>query len=511
MKSVQSNGHIAEPESVAMFPDIEEQSRRLREAVNQFPEPKQATTPSHSDNESEERNLLDECVAIPETLFARLPEFYQDQLRLFPTVDEKRVFLCGALPTVASLLPNLMGAHADGLYSPDVFVAVVASAGQGKGTAAKAFDLAARVHEMLQFDSQNAMLAYEARQKSDSSGSEQQPPDKCLIVPANASSIALITALYDNNGRALLAETEIDSLLASDRNAEWGNVSSILRNAFHHETISVKRKGTYRGKTTLSIKRPCLSVFLSGTPHQFKELMQSTENGLFSRFAVYFHNPNMTWRSHRPTAQSRLREEVLAKYAEGLCNNVYLRLSRRKEDFPPVMVELPETAWELIDTTFSELQTRFYEEEQRPDLLSSARRGAIIAFRLSLQFAVMRWIERHSLENFKVLCSEKEVSIEADDYDVATAVQLAQIFTNHAHALSSLLPRHTTAVASNKASVMRFLEALPQEFTADESLQIGEGMQLSRATVFRYIKQLSGNCILPIRHGKYQKLTKNLT
>jgi hypothetical protein len=511
MKNVPTNGHISEPESLAMFPDLHEQHRILKEATSKFPL-KTAQTQAGNETallEEHEVNLLNECIDIPEGVYDLLPSYYTNILRLFPTQQEKQVFLCGMLPTIAALLPNVQGAHADGFYDASFYLALVAGAGQGKGTAAKAFELASGVDTMLQSETEQARLNYEAAQKSDEGANTQPPPDRCLIVPANASSIALIQTLYDNGGRALLAETEIDSLLASDRNTEWGNVSSILRSAFHHETISVKRKGTYRGKTTLSVKHPALSVFLSGTPHQFKELMHSTENGLFSRFAVLFHNPPMDWRTHRPTPQSREREQTIRFYAE-LFKSVYDCLIRRNPEFPPVQIELSEELWDLIDSTYSSVQQEFYDEYQRPDLLPSARRGAIIAFRLAIQFTVLRWIEDNSLEAFKFLCKEENPVIQAGVRDVECGVMLARVFTSHAHALSSLLPQHTKAVASSKASLMRFLEALPEEFTTDESVQIGEGMQLSRATVFRYVKQLSGNYILPIRHGKYQKLTNNL-
>ncbi len=463
---------------------------------------------------AEEHSPLDECVEIPSVVYSLLPDFYTQLLDFFPTKEEKDVFLCGMLPTIASVLPNVQGAHADGYYSTDIFLALVASAGQGKGTAAKAFTLAQAIDDELRYRSEQDILSYQAREAALEKGekiTEQPPPEKCHIIPANASAIAMMQALYDNDGRALVAETEIDSMLASDRNADWGNISSILRSAFHHEAISVKRKSAHRGKTMLKIERPSLSVFLSGTPNQFQELMHSTENGLFSRFAVYYHNPKIEWRTHRPTKQSMERVEAISRSAQML-RIIYLNLVKR-EDIPPVHIVISDAHWDAIDKAFSTLQNEFYHDEQRPDLMPSARRGAIIAFRLAMQFALLRWYnctDENEFSLYDFLSKEENATIYATDEDITCAIHLARTFTYHAQALSSLLPRTTKAVSSSKASVMRFLEALPNEFTTDESVQIGAGLHLSRPTVFRYIKQLSGNYIQAVRHGKYHKVSDSI-
>jgi hypothetical protein len=292
-------------------------------------------------------------------------------------------------------------------------------------------------------------------------------------------------------------------MLAADKNAEWGNVSSILRGAFHHEAVSVKRKTAYRGKTTLSIKHPCLSVFLSGTPSQFQELMHSTENGLFSRFAVYYHSPPLTWRSHRPTAKSTGRKDAIQTEAE-ILKTVYELLTGRNAAFPPLYVELSCEQWNDIDLAFSVMQDEFFHEEQRPDLLPSARRGAIVAFRLAIQFAVFRWIEGNGLQGFAALCKEESAVIQATDADVECAVMLAKTFTHHAHKLSSLLPRTTKAVSSTKASVMRFLDALPEEFETRDAVSIGEGIGIPERTVKRYLSSLVKSSAISKRvNGKY--------
>jgi hypothetical protein len=155
------------------------------------------------------------------------------------------------------------------------------------------------------------------------------------------------------------------------------------------------------------------------------------------------------------------------------------------------------------------MQDSFFHEEQRADLLPSARRGAIIAFRLAMQFAVLRWIEMNGLTAFAELCKQETAVIDATDEDVNCAVLLAKTFASHAHKLSSLLPQTAHAVSSPKTSVSRFLDALPEDFETREAVNIGAKLGIDqRRTVERYLKRLTeSGALRKTTNGKYFKPT----
>lgn len=81
-------------------------------------------------------------------------------------------------------------------------------------------------------------------------------------------------------------ETEGDTL-ANTFDSDYGNYSDGFRKAFHHEAISYIRR---KDKEYVSIKSPCLSTLLTGTPQQVRSLIKDAENGLFSRFLFYYLN-----------------------------------------------------------------------------------------------------------------------------------------------------------------------------------------------------------------------------
>jgi hypothetical protein len=467
------------------------------------------TASSEEDNE-DEPDALSLAAGLPAGTVERLPAFYRRLIGLYPTHGEQLVFLCGMLPVVASCLPKVAGSHADGYYSPDLFVAVVAAAGAGKGVAAQARKLAEGVDEFVTERSLQAVAAFKAMQaQAKEAGNEFsgiEPPECSHLMPANTSAAAFFAGIYDNGGRGLTFESEIDMMGDAHANSEWGDYSSFLRCAFHHETISVKRKTQHQGRSLLKIQHPCVSVFLSGTSEQFANLMRSTENGLFSRFAAYFHNPPLHWRSHRPTPRSTERPAALEE-ASQLLLLIYKTLEGRTE---PLYIDLTAKQWDMIDSTFAGLQEQFLEQHS-PDLLPTARRGAIIAFRLALQFTVLRHVERVKVETFTTQCDVSRgapmlKSLEANDDDVQAAVALAMLLADHAARLTSILPRRPKQATNQVTGKMAFFESLPDEFETKEAVEIAKTVKISERTAKRYLLSLTEEEILTkYTAGKYAK------
>lgn len=54
--------------------------------------------------------------------------------------------------------------------------------------------------------------------------------------------------------------------------------------------------------TYFEIKNPKISIVLSATPDQLKPLINSKENGLFSRFIFYFFDTISEWKDVSPQA-----------------------------------------------------------------------------------------------------------------------------------------------------------------------------------------------------------------
>lgn len=71
-----------------------------------------------------------------------------------------------------------------------------------------------------------------------------------LFIPANSSATAVYQVLNDNGGQRLMFETEGDTLANT---SDYCNYSDGFRKAFHHETISYKRR---KDREYVNIRNP---------------------------------------------------------------------------------------------------------------------------------------------------------------------------------------------------------------------------------------------------------------
>lgn len=218
----------------------------------------------------------EELPLFPEKVYSRLPPFLDSVMKSAISPSDRDMLLIGAITVLSSTLGKVSGVYDERIVYPNLYLFVSADAGMGKGALTLCRELVAPI---------NAELRAVARQQladSDSS-KEKDIPMLALIIPANSSASAFIKTLADNNGTGLMFETEGDTL-SQTLKSDYGNYSDTLRKAFHHEPVSLCRRKDWE---FLELDCPKLSVVLAGTPGQVRNLIQDSENGLFSRFMFF--------------------------------------------------------------------------------------------------------------------------------------------------------------------------------------------------------------------------------
>lgn len=214
----------------------------------------------------------EELPFFPKEIYDRLPPFLYSVMKSAISPSDRDMLLIGAITVLSSTLGKVSGVYDERIVYPNLYLFVSADAGMGKGALTLCRELVAPI---------NAELRAVARQQSANSGSkDKDTPMLALIVPANSSASAFIKTLADNNGTGLMFETEGDTL-SQTLKSDYGNYSDTLRKAFHHEPVSLCRR---KDREFLELDCPKLSVVLAGTPGQVRNLIQDSENGLFSRF-----------------------------------------------------------------------------------------------------------------------------------------------------------------------------------------------------------------------------------
>lgn len=384
-------------------------------------------------------------------VFTNLPALLRQPCQLLTSDVEREVFLIGALGVVSGILPNVQGFYDGDTVAPNLYVYVLAPYGTGKGALKYAQRLGALIHRKLREQTEQAQTEYDEQKaqfeknlatfKRDKKGTAEPPAppappkNRMLYIPANNSKTGFFQLLDENEGRAVLFETEGDTL-ADAIGQDYGNFSDGLRKAFHHETISYYRRGN--GGEFVEIQRPALSLILSSTFDQLLNLLPTAENGLFSRFLYYNLQPDTSFRDVFDPSK-RAYESTFEKLATefGKMFDYLTNLGT------PLQIELTANQRAQFLTLFSDMKRDVYDDHS-PDLGGSVNRLGLICFRVCMVFTALRAFETGNTAA-PMICS---------DTDFDNAVRVVRVLLKHALSVYWRLPQSGDATGSNEADMM---------------------------------------------------------
>lgn len=480
---------ILESEATALIKqrfnyDDGEVSRTIRSAYVHVEEHGSAVP---SEDSPDDDQLLN-TPTIPAEVYRQLPGLLRRGVSVFDTPRESDMYLIGALTVLSGCMDNVTGLYDQRTVYPNLYAFVVAPAASGKGAMAQAKSLGKRIHQEMLKDSEALMEEYEAKLKVFKKSKEEgatppvKPKRKILFVPANSSSSAVIGHLHQSDSRAIMFETEADTL-GNTFKQDWGGYSDLLRKAYHHEAITFSRKTL---DEFIEVEQPQLSVLLSGTPSQVSNLIHSAEDGLFSRFTFYTFRIPPEWRDVSPK-EGKHWEHTFTEMSEQV-NGLYKTLLSREVNF-----ELRPSQWEELNNTFDgwlqEMVSRMGE-----DAASSIKRLGMGVFRVAMILTVLRRYETGTLTE-NLIC---------EDVDFNSALQMASVFKEHAAAVFSTLKGNKRKPGSK--SMRRFLDSLPnEEFTRKDAVTVGERIGIKARAVDSFLKKLSPEYLTSPGHGVYRK------
>ncbi len=405
-----------------------------------------------------------------------LPPILQKIVSLANSDEDADLLLLGSIVTFSACLPNIYGTYGQRRVYPNLYLFVSAPASAGKGRLTLCRRLVEPIHWALKAESaaewkdyQRRLKRYYAAQNKEELEMPQEPPQKMLIIPANASATSVFQILADNNECGLLFETEGDTLAQTFR-SEHGNYSDGFRKAFHHEPISYVRR---KNKEHVEVKEPRLSAVMSGTPRQIETLIPDAENGLFSRFLYYTMQLKLEW------------IDVFAEHKDGTLDaqfdalaQRFLRLYHFLQRSQEMRFMLSKEQQTRLNEAFSEMQLR-YAEQLGEEFASSVRRHGLMTFRIAMVITVLRMVEGAGYSPL----------IECNDVDFETALKIARVMIKHAAAVFCELAK-LPEVRMVPADAMRIAEALGAEFGRLDFLHKAAELGVNVDTARRYLNQL---------------------
>ena len=470
------------------FRDVKEkleEEKRCLEAENQALREK---LEEHSDEEpsgkgsSASLSGLDGASPFPD-VYPDLPSPLQEAVTTFEERHERDVFLTAALPALGASMPCVRGyyGHIPEPLSPHSYAAIVAGAAGGKGSAKWARKLVKKVDQRIEEKAQSRIESWESRKReheaNDDTGEpfgEPRPPEKSLFLPANTSAAAFHEGLRDFDERALVFETEIDTMMNA-LGQEWGKYDDTLRKAYHHEPASYRRKE----EGSVDLKNPCLSVVLSGTPRQFAGLMGSSESGLYSRFALYYFEAPPVWISQKPTEKALGKIDRFGNYAEQVAE-MHSLLSEREE---PIRFCLTDEQWGLHKTVLENLLHRAAREGQG-HMSDVYKRAGVVAFRVAMTLAVLRAFE----EDIPLVMANE---LEAKNSEVEIGLELARTYADHAVRFAEERLDEVEPVDASSHRIAVMLRGLEEHFTSGDAYEVArqEGIDVTERTLRRDLKK----------------------
>lgn len=423
---------------------------------------------------------------LPDNIFENLPELL-NRLTCQFTERERDIVLLSSISVLSACLPKVYGNYGrDKCYS-NLYLFVVAPPASGKGILGKSKLLIEKIHDSIKQNSMSEIEDCKHLNKGKKQDKNACPELLIKILPGNVSSSKIYKHLQNDVYGLLMFETEADTISGMLKQ-EWGNFSDVLRKAFHHETISISREIDDK---YFEINHPKLSLVISGTPGQVFPLINSQENGLFSRFIFYYFNDAFSWKDVSPDANPVDLNDVFSEVGEVIFQLHENLLSRERE----IEVKLTNQQWEkfnrLMDSTAKVLA------ENNAVMIPTLKRHGVIMFRICMILSVLR---NHNV------CTKEDVII-CNDNDFDTAISIINATIDHSIFVSNLLGNSAT---DNKKKLNMqeniVFARLKENFTRSEMIEIGNNLNIPTRTLDFIIKKLLNlSLIIKVSNGKFIK------
>lgn len=432
-----------------------------------------------SEEEEPEIDLEDEIDLVFKS-FDQLPPFLQEICACFEEKD-KQMLLLSTLTVISSVLPNVYGLYNQQTVYPNLFLYVLGKAGSGKAEMRWTQKLISNIQRSNKF-TEEANDSLLAKLMDKGYEGQQLPTNRSIIIPANSSTAGFLQLLDQRDGIGMLFETEGDTLVNIFK-TEFGNYSDMLRKSFHHEPITSYRK---TDAVMIDIQEPKLSVLISSTPNQLKGIMNSAENGLFSRFMFCSTFPVREF-SDVFTVKGNSKEVIFQKGADELFV-LYSKLLQI-EGIEITLTATQRTKFLGFFNKNKSILTNMFNE----DLDATVNRMGVITFRIMMILIVTR-------NMYETL----ESTFECSDTDFEIALELAEILLYNANKTIAQLPKQEQDVQS-EAKLNLFKVLPPNEFTTKEAKEIAVryNLQVSEREIDRFLKSA---CFEKLKRGIYRKV-----
>lgn len=443
-------------------------------------------------------------------------DFFLPVLNSMDDAEGKDKMILGTLVNLSGMLPNIYGIYSGHMVYPPLYLLFYGPTASRKGeigscqfiTKPLKQEIVGRYEQELH-DYQLAHSLWESKgakasEKATRGEEPREPEYRSPIIPANSSASAAYIALKANGGWGIMFETEAATLTQSLL-SDYGDYSSGLLAAFHHEPIKMNR---VRDKVRFDIDEPRLAIGLTCTAGQLPKLFPTFEDGLGNRFLYYGLNRKLTWLNPFKPIDKPLDEvyEDLGKQALELYHQL-MGLDKRRIQFMLTQEQVTQ-----FNAFFSELLMEQFA--MLGDGISSfIFRLGLSAFRIAMILTLLR---RYSeWDKSAPLFDGNTQALLCGDKDFTMALTIMNTLVNHTATIYAALAKDDEGLLNQQLAELTHAEriiynALNDEFTTNDLKNVAIEKNINADTARRYLGKFANtyHIVERVKNGLYRKTKK---
>lgn len=450
-------------------------------------------------NEMQSVNLA--TPLFPDEVYTLLPSILQGICAEFSDNRDRDVCLISSLGVLSSCFPKVKGSYAGDTIGCNFNLFISAGASAGKGIMKWSRKLAQPINKHLIESYKKEFSSYLQKKIDYTKDCKEtkggpcfdepiEPKQQRLFIPANSSSSSVYEYLDSNQTFGIIFDSEGDTLSSTMKN-DWADFSTLIRKAFHHEHASMARR---TNKEHLELDSPHLSIILSGTRNQIKNLMDSVENGLFSRFLFYDFEMQHEWKDLFGDGENHLKN-LFEKTGD-----TFLKFWKNGENSTDSYFLLDESQRIFVKEYFEGRMNKMvglYGD----NIVGNVRRACICFYRIAMLLSAI-----HNMSIMNLHTSKLHKKMIIDNRHFRCAFLIIDTLMTHLELVYSRLERTASTLKLNFKQRSLF-DALPKSFEWSEFTAIASDLGIGNDTAQKYRRDfIKMKLIENFEHNKYRTL-----
>ncbi|MCH8557572.1 MAG: DUF3987 domain-containing protein [Balneolia bacterium] len=404
---------------------------------------------------------------IPDEVYQNLPELFKNCCDSILKPRDRDAFFLHSLPILAHHVNNVSIEHADGLLNPSMKLFLVSQDGSLSFYGRKSREILKVLERQI--------LEGNASLKKPSFSEIKSPETVAKYIEANGGKILIVEKGRSNFKANSFFGTQI--------------YGELIEHSFNLKPVRLSK-----ATDEYIVATPLVCASLNGRLEDLGAAIAKFGYGHAYNYLIYLHDEQGSWKSTRPSQESRQLSENI-RYLSAEMYQLHRLTSKRNNS---VEVTLNESQWELIDDTFKEKSDLINDLGLSTSMGLMVRNASVYTLKLVSLFRGMRFSGR----NDDLL---KQSTLGAGNEDVTAALWVVDTLLKHAVRVYQNIP-----VMQNEDSrgdrYQRYYNLLPILFDTAEALDIASNLSIPQRTANRYLNNyFEQKQLRKLKKGVYYK------